>query len=290
MKNSLIFWVLGLMIIAVSIMTACGDTESLPPEKTDRVVVSYEVPTTPAHRQIYDLLKKRRALEKLKHLLSPFRLRWPLYLSLTECGGETDAYYGSDKISICYEYIEQLWRHMPAQTTPAGIEPIDTVVGPFVDTVLHEFAHALFDYLDVPVLGREEDAADHVSAYIYLNMGEHEARRLIMGAVYNHMREAKAAAPPTREEFAGEHSTPEQRALNLLCIAYGANPVLFGDIVKLGGLPDERIAVCEEEYELLGLAYEALIGPHIDSALAKEVFDRSWLPEKTSPMLRQGLN
>ena len=49
---------------------------------------------------------------------------------------------------------------MPTQTTASGIEPIDTVVGPFLDTVLHEFAHALFDYLDIPVLGREEDAAD----------------------------------------------------------------------------------------------------------------------------------
>jgi hypothetical protein len=179
---------------------------------------------------------------------------------------------------------------MPAQTTSSGVEPIDTVVGPFVDTVLHEFAHALFDYLDVPVLGREEDAADLVSAYIYLNMGEHEARRLIMGAAYNHMREAKDPAPPTMEVFAGEHSTPEQRAFNLLCIAYGANPGFFEDVAISGGLPEERMAVCEEEYELLELAYEALIGPHIDPALEKEVFDRAWLPDRTSPMLQQGLN
>lgn len=290
MTNTLVVWFCGMTLIAVSVVTGCGETESLPPQNTDQVIISYEVPAKPTHRQIHDLLKKHQTLEKLKKFFSPFLLRWPLYLSLTGCDGEADAYYGNGKISICYEYIEQLWQRMPAQTTPAGIEPIDTVVGPFVDTALHEFSHALFDYLDVPVLGREEDAADLVSAYIYLNMGEHEARRLIMGAVYNHMREAKDPAPPTMEEFAGEHSTPEQRAFNLLCIAYGANPGLFEDVAKSGGLPEERMAVCEEEYELLELAYEALIGPHINPALEKEVFDRAWLPDKASTMLRQGLN
>jgi hypothetical protein len=290
MKNVLVLWVRGMTLIAVSVVTACGDMQFLPPEKTNRLVVSYEVPTKPAHQQIHDLLKKRQLLEKLKDFLSPFRLRWPLYMSLTECGGEADAYYGDDKIRICYEYIEELWRHMPAQTTPAGIEPIDTVIGPFFDTVLHEFAHALFDYLDVPVLGREEDAADYVSAYIYLNMGEHEARRLIMGAVYNYRREVEGTTAPSMAEFASEHSTPEQRAFNLLCIAYGANPELFEEVVKIGELPEERIAVCEEEYKLLEYAYETLIGSHIDPALAKEVFDRTWLPEKTSSMLRRGLN
>ncbi len=50
------------------------------------------------------------------------------------------------------------------------------------------------------------------------------------------------------------------------------------------------MVVGAEECELLELADEALIGPHIDPALAQGVFDRTWLPEKTSPMLRRGLN
>lgn len=289
MSNGLVLWVRGVTLIAVPAVTACSDLEVLPPEKTDQLVVSYEVPTKPAHQEIHDLLKERQSLERLKELLSPYRLRWPLYMSLAECDGEADAYYGDDKITICYEYIEELRRQMPAQATPDGIEPIDTVIGPFVNTVLHEFAHALFDYLDVPVLGREEDAADYVSAYIYLNLGKQEARRLIMGAVHNYWREVEGGAVPSMEELASEHSTPEQRAFNLLCIAYGANPELFEDVVKEGELSEERIAVCEEEYELLELAYETLIGPHIDPALAEEVFDRSWLPEKTSTMLRRRL-
>ena len=274
----------GMILITALAMTACTamKTNQIKP---NQVRISYVSPKNPAHQQVYELLKERQSLEKLQEFLSPFRLQWTLNISLTECDGEADAMYSDGTITICYEYIEELRKYMPAKTTPAGIEPIDTLVGPFVDTVLHEFAHALFDYLDVPVLGREEDAADQVSAYIYLQLGKAEARRLITGTVYAYMREVQDTDPPTMEEFADEHSTPEQRAINLICMAYGADPELFKDITILGGVPQYRVDICEEEYELLSFAYQTLIGPHIDPDLAEKVFDRSWLPEKNSRML-----
>jgi hypothetical protein len=265
-------------------MTACTAVKTNQ-VKTNQVRISYVSPKNPAHQQVYELLKERQSLEKLQEFLSPFRLEWTLNISLTECDGEADAMYSDDTITICYEYIEELRKYMAAKTAPAGIEPIDTLVGPFVDTVLHEFAHALFDYLDVPVLGREEDAADQVSAYIYLQLSKAEARRLITGTVYAYMQEVQDTDPPTMEEFADEHSTPEQRAINLICMAYGADPVLFKDITALWGVPQYRIDICAEEYELISFAYQTLIGPHIDPALAEKVFDKSWLPEKTSRML-----
>jgi hypothetical protein len=103
---------------------------------------------------------------------------------LKGCDGEADAWYDENAITICYEYISELWKNMPAKTTVLGIEPMDTVIGPLSDTTLHEFAHALFDMLNVPVLGREEDAADQVAAYINLHFGKALARRLMMGTAY----------------------------------------------------------------------------------------------------------
>jgi len=287
MKNSLALAVSGMILITALAMTACTEEEPLPAEKTNQVIVKYVIPTKPAHQQIYKLLKERHTLEHLQEFLSPFRLRWPLYISLAECDGEADAIYGDGTITICYEYIEELRQNMPAETTPAGIEPLDTAIGPFMDTVLHEFAHALFDYIYPPILGREEDAADQVSAFIYLQLGKDEARRLIMGATYAYMLEVQDTDPPSMAEYADEHSTSEQRAFNLLCIAYGADPELFEGVVKLAGLPEERIEICEEEYEHIAHAYQTLISPHIDSELANKIFDRSWLPENTSSMLRK---
>jgi hypothetical protein len=284
MKTRLVLAVSGMLFMTALTVTAHIAVENRE-GKTHQVRTSYVPPENPAHQQVYELLKERQSLEKLQELLSPFQLQWTLNLSLTECDGEADAMYSDDTITICYEYIEELRKQMPAKATPAGIEPIDTLVGPFVDTILHEFAHALFDYLDTPVLGREEDAADQVSAYIYLNFGEDEARRLIMGTVYAYMLEVQDTDAPSMEEFADEHSTSEQRAFNLLCIAYGADPELFEDVAAWGGLPQERVDICEEEYELISFAYQTLIGPHIDTELAEKIFDRTWLPEETSRLL-----
>jgi hypothetical protein len=52
-------------------------------------------------------------------------------------------------------------------------------------------------------------------------------------------------------------------------------------------LPKERADVCEEEYEQVQDAYEELVGPHIDSALAKKIFDRTWLRKTTTRLQRR---
>jgi hypothetical protein len=150
MNNSLALAVNGIILITALALTACTTVKTYP-VKSNQIRISYVPATNAAHQEVYELLKKRHTLEKLQEFLSPFRLEWILNISLTGCGGEADAMYSDDTITICYEYIEDLLKKMPAKTTPAGIEPLDTVVGPFVDTVLHEFAHALFDYADIPV-------------------------------------------------------------------------------------------------------------------------------------------
>ena len=217
---------------------------------------------------------------------------------LAGCDGEADAFYGDDEITICYEYVDVLLKNMPAQTTPGGVAPSDTVFGPLFDTSLHEFAHALFDMLNLPVLGREEDAADQVAAYIHLQLGAAESRRLITGTVYAYATEAmkgelpssldevaelmKAERPSSIEEFAGEHGTPAQRFYNVMCMAYGADRKIFGDLVEKGFLPRERAEFCYEEYEQVQHAFQVLVDPHIDQDLARGVFDRTWMSEQLS--------
>lgn len=244
---------------------------------TDQVRIRYEPPKEQRHQAIYDDLRERRALERLREFLSPFRLPRILEIELADCDGEADAFYGDDIITICYEYVEVLWDSMPEETTPGGVAPIDAVIGPFFDTSLHEFAHALFDMLDVPVLGRVEDAADQVAAYIYLNLGPVESRRLILGTAYAFLAEADREGPRSMTDFADEHGTPAQRGYNVLCIAYGADEELFSDVARSGYLPEERAEYCWEEYEQVQDAYEMLLGPHIDQVLAEEIFERTWL-------------
>jgi len=274
MKTILASAVAGLVLV-----TAIA-TPLFAASKTNRVSVRYVPPKNPAHQEIYTELKQRGALEKLQKLLSPFRLPRTLRISLTGCDGEADAFYEDDDITICYEYVAELVKNMPQETTPGGIKPIDTVIGPMFEISLHEFAHALFDMLELPVFGREEDAADQVAAYALLQFGESESRRLIAGTAHAYnMDERKSDQCRSMEDYADEHGTPAQRFFNVLCIAYGADTRLFGDIVSKGYLPKNRAEYCEEEYEQVQDAVDLLIIPHIDLDLADKLMDSAWLPE-----------
>lgn len=276
-------------------ITAClfvgfGAPETLhaAPGQPNRISVSYVAPRDPAHQPIYRRLKEVRFLERLRALLSPVRLPRTLRVRTEGCDGDANAWYDEDVMVICYEYIDGIWKIVPAQTTPAGIAPIDALVGPVLDTCLHEFAHAIFDMLKLPVFGREEDAADQVAAYLTLQLGKDEARRQIGGTAYAYMTEAKAATePPQLQHFANEHGTPAQRFYNLLCIAYGADAKLFGDLVEKGYLPKERAEGCADEYRQVAFAFKKLVGAHIDRGLAKKMLRQSWLPAPTTPVPRR---
>jgi hypothetical protein len=274
MKTALAIAVAGMILITAMAIPAFAAS------KTNRVSIRYVPPKNPAHQEIYTELKQRGALEKLQNLLSPFRLPRTLRISLTGCDGEADAFYEDGDITICYEYVAELVKNMPQEMTSGGFARIDTIVGPLFEVSLHEFAHALFDMLELPVFGREEDAADQVAAYALLQFGESESRRLIAGTAYAYnMDEKKIDQCRSMEDYADEHGTPAQRFFNVLCIAYGADTKLFSDIVSKGYLPKTRAEYCEEEYEQVQDAVDLLIIPHIDLDLAEKLMGKPWLPE-----------
>jgi hypothetical protein len=282
MKAFLIL-VITCMVLVPEIVT----TAPAPSARASRVSASYVPPKDPAHLPIFALLKETRFLEKFQEFTSPFKLPRKLLVRLEGCDRDANASYEDDTIIVCYEYIDELWRTVPEAETAAGVAGIDALVGPLFDTCLHEFAHAIFDMLRVPVLGREEDAADQVSAYIMLHLGKAEARRLIGGTAYAYKTEAAANGTLTFNQFANDHGTPAQRFFNLLCIAYGADAQLFGDVVTKGYLPKDRAESCDDEYQQVAFAYQKLIGPYIDSTLEKKVFGKSWLPDVKKPVPRR---
>jgi hypothetical protein len=252
------------------------------PAKPNSIDIAYAPPKDPKHKPLYELLTSRQTLEKIQAFLAPFRLPARVLLKAENCDGIANAYSGDDTVTVCYEYLDEIWRNVPGETTPEGVAPIDALAGPLVDVFFHEFGHVVFKLLQVPVLGREEEAADQFSAYLMLHLGPVEARRLIVGSAYQFKRDLRPEFRVELKDFADTHGTPAQRFYNLLCIAYGANPELFGDIVAKGYLPIDRAIGCEDEYRALAHAFVTLIAPHVDDALAKEVMARNWLPDGTT--------
>jgi hypothetical protein len=263
-----------LLTMTSQTLTAAQDAE------TNRIQIEYFEPKNPAYKPTMDLLKERRTLEKLKEVFSPFRLPIDLTLRTGDCDGVANAWYDSGAITICYEYVQEILQGLPGETTADGVTRTDAAIGQFFYVVAHEMGHAAFELFKIPVLGRAEDAADQFSTYIMLQFGKEQARKLITGAAYsckNNIQNSKVTAPLAA--FSDVHGAPAQRFYNLVCLAYGADPVLFADFVDKGYLPKDRAKSCKREYEQLTFAFRDLISPHIDQQLARRVLDKTWLPD-----------
>lgn len=246
--------------------------------RANRIRIDYVPPANPMHRDIYELVKSRAALEKIQEIFSPARLQMDLTVRTMDCDA-SNAWYQRPTVSICYEYLADMSALAPKVTTVDGLTRDDVMVGQFFYVVMHEMGHALFDQLDVPLFGRPEDAADGFATYMMLALGKKDARRIIMGAAYgyrDYLMSSNVTVPLTA--FADDHSAPMQRYYNLLCLAYGADPVAFADFVEKNLLPAQRARSCKVEYAELNFAIQKLIEPHLDNQLASVVLQKDWVP------------
>jgi len=253
--------------------------------QTNRILVDYVPPKNPEHQHLYEMLKKERAFETLQEIFSPFRLPIPLTLRAVGCD-KVNAWYAREEsrptVTVCYEYLDHILQGKPTMTTESGLSPADAVLGQFFYVVAHEVGHAMFDILDVPVFGRQEDAADQFAAYIMLMFGPDRARKLIGGAAYSYQKyvmNAKDKPDVTLPltAFSSTHGQPEERFYNLLCAAYGANPTEFAFLVEKEYLPKTRAQTCGYEFAVLARAFHRAIAPSIDRELAQKVLDMAWM-------------
>lgn len=239
---------------------------------TDQARFIYTPPVKPAHKELLAFMRSHRIGRKLREVLSPVRLPRTVTFKLVECNGELNAAYGDGVVEVCYDYLAFMFNETKAIPKDIGISSSAAFGGAALDLFLHEFGHALIDILKIPVLGREEDAADFISTYIMLQFTPRDAYSFISGTAFVSRVEARRAKlKPSPELFARQHGLPQQRYFNLLCLAYGADPKLFAQVRSIGRLPEGRAEGCQEEYAQLQHAFRMLLRPHIDLELADRV-------------------
>ncbi len=260
--------------------------------------IAYVEPRDAAFRPIYERLKKRQVLEQLSALLSPLRLPRKIETRIEQCGQTSKDYKPGGPVTICYEYIAQLEKlaeKIPANArTARGVSREDAIVGAFVQIVLHEMSHAVFDVFKLPVWGREEDAADKLAGFLMLQFGTEIARKTLNGAAYFFEASDRTW---TGSDFSDVRGTEAQRFYNYLCIAYGGDQTAFKDFVQDDGqgarssssgpsqsrqrldlLPSRRAVRCPKEYTDLKYAFDVTILPYVDQDLMQKVLARKdWL-------------
>ncbi len=190
-----------------------------------------------------------------------FVLRQSLGLRFTECG-EPNAYYDPEtrEVSVCFELIEDYYESM-ADTYETEDELDDAVAGAFLFVFFHEIGHALVDLLDVPITGREEDAADQLSVWMLVD-GEDGDKAVLDAAISFYSGDASESTID-EGDFADEHALNQQRFYNMVCWVYGSDPDGYADLVSDGNLPEARAERCESEYSQLDRSWSKLLEGHL---------------------------
>src|SRR6476659_9544019 len=93
--------------------------------RPNRIQFEYVPPKDPRHEHVYKRVMEGRALEKVQQLFSPFRLPIDLTVRTVGCDGRSNAWYQRPAVSLCYEYLEEIWQSAPKETTAAGVTPMD---------------------------------------------------------------------------------------------------------------------------------------------------------------------
>ncbi|HYJ46990.1 MAG TPA: DUF4344 domain-containing metallopeptidase, partial [Pyrinomonadaceae bacterium] len=178
----------------------------------------------------------------------------------------TNAWYNPDdhSITMCYGLVKQS-EDLFKDDEKDEKELEEAVLGSTAWTFYHEMGHALIDVYKIAHTGKEEDAADELSTYILINEGGEEGELAALNGAENFYREAAEDNDLGEDQFADSHSLDKQRFYNVICWVYGSNTKKYAELTKGKDpiLPEGRADGCEQEYERITKAWQALLGPHL---------------------------
>jgi hypothetical protein len=251
---------------------AGAQTTTPAPAQQPNIKIIYESPSNAKFTPIYQRIKQLRVLEQLQAFMSPLHLPRDITVRVAQCGSENIAFKPQSPATVCYELIEKVERFATSHTRDPNTQQ-RAIVGGFVQATLHETAHALFDVLEVPIWGREDDAADRLAALVMMQFGDDVANVVMSGT---QLLFSWSDQKWTGNAFASETSPDYQRYFNYACVAVAANWPQFGGLVQKKIIPQFRAGRCVSEYAQIRKAFDLRIMPHMDADLLVKARATPW--------------
>jgi Putative metallopeptidase len=148
-------------------------------------------------------------------------------------------------------------------TEQQRIDRVEFVVGNTLVLLLHEMGHVHISELHLPVLGREEDAADTFAALTLLKIGtsfsHHALAEAAKGWFLDDRRDQQTGEKPL---FYDEHNLSQQRAYQLVCLMVGSDPVKFKSLADEMKMPESRQKTCKRDYAKAFAAWDTVLKPY----------------------------
>jgi hypothetical protein len=141
---------------------------------------------------------------------------------------------------------------------------VEFVTGNMLFVLLHELAHAAIDDFELPVLGRDEDAADDYAVMRMLIVGTSFSQRVLAEAArgwfLSDRRDRQEGEPLA---YYDDHGLDQQRAYNIVCLTYGSDPGKFMDLANRVKLPEDRQGTCPNDYAKVFRSWTTALKPHL---------------------------
>ena len=137
------------------------------------------------------------------------------------------------------------------------------IVGNMLFVLLHEIGHVLITELGLPVLGREEDAADAYATVTILAMKNEFSERVLTHAAkgwfYGDRRDRMELTPVV---YYDAHSLSRQRAYQIVCYMVGSDPEKFAPLADETGLPEDRRSTCQGDFSNADWSWSKVLKDH----------------------------
>jgi hypothetical protein len=128
--------------------------------------------------------------------------------------------------------------------------------------LVHEFGHAFIHLFDLPILGKEEDAADAISTtFLTEEVSNGDEYAFYAARFFNGLSSRQRNLAPS--DYFDEHSLDKQRAYSIVCLIAGSSQKDYDAVTKLGILSPERQQRCPSEYKQKVTATKSLLKPHL---------------------------
>lgn len=248
-----------LNVLSITVGVFCGISLAFA-ENTVQVVYQHS-PHQHEARIAKNIKMSGVAEEVAAFINGKFSLSKPLVIKF---GGIDGPLYDthSNEIFIPYTFIKQVQnRFESANYSETGVSVTDATLDSVMHTLFHEFAHALIFTYKLPVVGKEEDAADALANVLLIEFFDNGSDIVISAADLFDL-ESDDIEEFEAEDFWGEHSLDAQRFYSALCYVYGSDPKKYTYLLQDIGFSDERADLCIDEYESILRSWLRLLEPY----------------------------
>ena len=143
---------------------------------------------------------------------------------------------------------------------------VEFVIGNTLFVMAHELGHGLINEMNMPVLGRDEDAADSFAIVTALNLGPNFSERVLFEAAKGWVLSSKRDKKQGNVlAFYDEHGLDLQRAYNIICFMFGSDPEKYKALAAETKFPEERQAACPYEWKNTAWSWEEMLKKHLRS-------------------------